>query len=68
MWALPRIQDTTYYLPIPKGISIFNDHKTVAYKLQNINAARYYRYHDSIDIRFGIVKESLGIASIGYIQ
>ena len=39
MCALPGIQDTTYHLPIPKGISIFNDHKTVTYKLQNINAA-----------------------------
>ena len=31
------------------------------------SAVQYYRYHDSIDTRFGIAKESLDIPSIGYI-
>ena len=30
------------------------------------SAVQYYRYHDNIDTTFGIAKESLGIASIGY--
>ena len=31
------------------------------------SAVQYYWYHNSIDTGFGIAKESLGIASTGYI-
>ena len=33
----------------------------------NASAVQYYWYHNSIDPGYGIAKESLGIASTGYI-
>ena len=39
----------------------------ITFEEEEHSGARYYRYHDSIDTIFGIAKESLGIASIGYI-